>query len=261
MYNTSVHLSTGFTPAHLFFGRQLNVLLDMVNGSLESTNSPVSTFDEFKKTISDLYELARKNMDTRQKVAATNYDKKLLDDVLKSKQLSIRLFASKSTSKTGVKMDGCRQDSTRTSPILSGGNSDQKQKHSKMDREEDTEKSTTQCKRCTKFSTRRKKQNPTLLRTEKLIGSKPISHPILTGSKPISHPILNPIQRTRKCKGDMRTTYEIVQSGVETILYEMFADLINMSSDYTHNMSVKLRDILTVILCYDYWGEELLWVT
>ena len=61
----------------------------MVNGSLESTNSPASTFDEFKKTIIDLYELARKNMDTRQNVAATYYDKKVLDDVLKSRRLSI----------------------------------------------------------------------------------------------------------------------------------------------------------------------------
>ena len=53
----------------------------MVYGYLESTNTPVSTYDEFRKTISDLYELVRKNMYTRQKVAAT-YDKKALDDRL-----------------------------------------------------------------------------------------------------------------------------------------------------------------------------------
>ena len=82
-YNTSVHSSTGFTPVHLFIGRQLNVPLWYMDLSKVQINTPVSTFDEFKKTISDLYELARKNMDTRQRVTATYYDKKMLDDRIK----------------------------------------------------------------------------------------------------------------------------------------------------------------------------------
>ena len=58
------------------------MLLAMIYGSLGSTNTPVPTFDESTKTISDLYELARKNIDTRQKVAATYYGKQVLDDVI-----------------------------------------------------------------------------------------------------------------------------------------------------------------------------------
>ena len=78
-YNTSVHSSTGFTPAQLFFGRQINVPLDLVYGSFKD-DYKIGSFSEFQENIYNLYELARNTMKTRQAVSATYYDKKVCDD-------------------------------------------------------------------------------------------------------------------------------------------------------------------------------------
>lgn len=80
-YNTSVHSSTGFTPAELFFGRKFNVPMDIMFG-IVCDDEPVSCIDEFKKRIAQLYELARRSMNTKQEIAATYYDKKVRDDPL-----------------------------------------------------------------------------------------------------------------------------------------------------------------------------------
>ena len=57
-YNTSVHTSTGFTPANLFFGRKINVPLDLIFGSIDNEEVPTD-FSSFRKRISTMYQLAR----------------------------------------------------------------------------------------------------------------------------------------------------------------------------------------------------------
>ena len=80
-YNTSVHSSTGFTPAHLFYGRLFNVPLNIFYGNIE-TSERYNSYEQFQNNIYEFYNLARENMNTRQKVSSTYYDKKVRDDKL-----------------------------------------------------------------------------------------------------------------------------------------------------------------------------------
>ena len=81
-YNTSVHTSTGFSPAELMYGRKLRIPLDIVYGYRNSNQESCQDIGELRNNMSEIYELVRENMSTRQDVAATYYDKKILDDVL-----------------------------------------------------------------------------------------------------------------------------------------------------------------------------------
>ena len=80
-YNKSVHSSTGSTPAHLFYGRPFNVSLNVVYGNIEISDR-YNSFEQFQNNIYEIYNLARENMNTRQKVSSTYYDKKVRDDKL-----------------------------------------------------------------------------------------------------------------------------------------------------------------------------------
>ena len=77
-----MHKSTAFTPAHLFFGRRLNVPLDIVYGEI-TNDSKIGDFGTFIKKIEDLYEHARESLKTQQEVSTTYYDKKVIDDKLR----------------------------------------------------------------------------------------------------------------------------------------------------------------------------------
>ena len=78
-YNTSVHTSTGFTPAELMFGRKFRVLLDLLYGTIPETNM-TSSFDAFRDIINSMYAIARDNMAMRQDRYATSHDEKIVRD-------------------------------------------------------------------------------------------------------------------------------------------------------------------------------------
>ena len=80
-YHTSVHSLTGFTPAHLFYGKRFNVPLNVVYGNIKIIDR-CNSFEKFQNNIYEIYNLASENTKTRQKVSSTYYDKKVRDDKL-----------------------------------------------------------------------------------------------------------------------------------------------------------------------------------
>ena len=78
-YNTSVHTSTGFTPAELMVGRKFRVPLDLLYGTIPETNM-TSSFDAFRDIINSMYAIARDNMAMRQDRYATSHDEKIVRD-------------------------------------------------------------------------------------------------------------------------------------------------------------------------------------
>ena len=81
-YNSSVHTSTGFSPAELMYGRKLRIPLDIVYAYRNSDDSVHHDIDELRNNLSEIYEMVRKNMKVRQDTAAAYQDKKVIDDVL-----------------------------------------------------------------------------------------------------------------------------------------------------------------------------------
>ena len=79
-YNSSVNMSTGFTPGELMYGRKLRVPLNILFDV--SIKNDKGTFSEFKEKLSTMYEIARETMSVRQEYARTYYDKKVKDDVI-----------------------------------------------------------------------------------------------------------------------------------------------------------------------------------
>ena len=83
-YNSSIHTSTGFSPAELMYGRKLRLPLDIVFVYEKENEDRYHSIAEARRTLSRIYEIVRCNMNIRQDVAATYYDKKVLDDRLEN---------------------------------------------------------------------------------------------------------------------------------------------------------------------------------
>ena len=79
-FNSSTQVSTGHTAAKVMFGREYRMPLNILYGSNQISDR--ISFREYESEMQKLYDLVRLNMETRQKVNATYYDKKVRDDVL-----------------------------------------------------------------------------------------------------------------------------------------------------------------------------------
>ena len=96
-YNSSVHSSTGFTPARLMFGRKNLVPLEVIYGVNEKAPR-YSQVGDYIKMLQKLYEVARNNMSARQLRSATYYDKKVADEEFRVGEL-VYVFYPRNKSK------------------------------------------------------------------------------------------------------------------------------------------------------------------
>ena len=104
-YNSSVHSSTGFTPARLMFGREYLVPLDVIYGANEKAPR-YSQVGDYIKMLQKLYEVARNNMSARQLRSATYYDKKVADEELRVGELVYVFYPRNKSKKLACKWFG-----------------------------------------------------------------------------------------------------------------------------------------------------------
>ena len=79
-YNTSVQSAKGFTPTKLMFGRDFRIPIDILYGTVEEKYHHVS-IDSFATQLSNMYAIARENMNMQQ-VKYKTYYHKVLDSIL-----------------------------------------------------------------------------------------------------------------------------------------------------------------------------------
>ena len=79
------------------FGREYRVPLDVLF-NVRNDNRRFASIAEYERTLKDLYEVARSSMNARQAIAATYYDKKVLDDELNVDE-HVFMFAPRNKSK------------------------------------------------------------------------------------------------------------------------------------------------------------------
>ena len=85
VFNLSVHTSPGYTPYKLFFGGKVRIPTDILFSAALRNKSDIFSISEFKRKLSDIYELANEAMNNlpRQIKALTYHDRKVCDDVIK----------------------------------------------------------------------------------------------------------------------------------------------------------------------------------
>ena len=83
VFNSFVHTSTGYTPYELFFGRKVRIPTDILFSAALKNKSEIFSISEFKRKLSDMYELANEAMNTRQVKALSYHDRKFVMMLLK----------------------------------------------------------------------------------------------------------------------------------------------------------------------------------
>ena len=77
VFNSSVHTSTSYTPYELFLGRKVRIPTDILFSAALKNKSETFSISEFKRKLSDMYELANEAMNTRQVKALSYHDRKV----------------------------------------------------------------------------------------------------------------------------------------------------------------------------------------
>ena len=104
-YNSSVHSSTGFSPAELMFGRKFRTPLDIIYG-YDQKKQTLFNIQEFREKLHNMYELASEAMNTRQSKFLTYHDSKIKDDNIEENTSVYMYLPRKEREKLALKWDG-----------------------------------------------------------------------------------------------------------------------------------------------------------